>query len=155
MTSSCYTRVFITKDGRGSVTFMCIASFACHLIYLSLGKMKTTPVLWSCDTVNKILINSSPPSAAYMRQWIRSASVQTMACRLFGAKPLSEPLLGYCQLDPKEQTSAEWNFNQNTKHFIHENTCDDIVCEMAPILSRGGWVKDSIWKYNEVSLVLS
>ena len=46
------------------------------------------------------MINSSPPCAAYMRQWIGSASVQIMACRLFGAKPLSEPMLGYCQLDP-------------------------------------------------------
>ena len=45
-------------------------------------------------------INSSPPSAAYMRQWIRSTLVQIMACRLFGAKPLSEPVLGYCQLEP-------------------------------------------------------
>ena len=36
------------------------------------------------------LINSSPPSASYMRRWIRSALVQTMACRLFGAKPLSK-----------------------------------------------------------------
>ena len=46
------------------------------------------------------LINSSPPSAEYMRQWIRSALVQVMACRLFNAKPLSELVLGYCQLDP-------------------------------------------------------
>ena len=30
-------------------------------------------------------INSSPPSVAYMRQWIRSALIQIMACRLFGA----------------------------------------------------------------------
>ena len=29
-----------------------------------------------------------------------SALVQIMACRLFGAKPLSKPMLGYCQLDP-------------------------------------------------------
>ena len=35
--------------------------------------------------------NSSPPSAAYMRLWIRSALVQIMACHLFGAKPLSKP----------------------------------------------------------------
>ena len=28
-----------------------------------------------------------------------------MACRLFSAKPLSKPMLGYCQLDPKEQTN--------------------------------------------------
>ena len=25
--------------------------------------------------------------------------VQVMACRLFGAKPLPEPMLAYCQLD--------------------------------------------------------
>ena len=33
------------------------------------------------------------PSAAYMRQWTGSALVQVMACRLFGAKPLPEPML--------------------------------------------------------------
>ena len=47
-----------------------------------------------------MLFNSSPPSAAYMRQWIRSALVQIMACRLFGAKPLSKLMLGYRQFDP-------------------------------------------------------
>ena len=52
-------------------------------------------------------INSSPPSAAYMRQWIGSALVQIMACRLFGTKPLSKPMLGYCLLDPWEQTSVQ------------------------------------------------
>ena len=26
-----------------------------------------------------------------------------MACRLFGAKPLSEPILDYCKFDPWEQ----------------------------------------------------
>ena len=51
-------------------------------------------------------INSSPLSAAYMRQWIRSALVKIVACRLFGAKPLSKPMLGYGQLDPLEQTSV-------------------------------------------------
>ena len=55
-----------------------------------------------CEKMKKIKgINSSPPGAAYIRWWIRSALVQIMACRLFGAKPLSEPMLGYCQLDPK------------------------------------------------------
>ena len=33
-----------------------------------------------------------------MRRWIGSALVQIMACRLFGAKPFSKPMLGYCQL---------------------------------------------------------
>ena len=45
-------------------------------------------------------INSSLPGAAYMRQWIGSALVQIMACHLFDTKPLSNPVLGYCQLDP-------------------------------------------------------
>ena len=33
-----------------------------------------------------------------------------------------------------------WNFNQNTKLFIHENAFENIVCQMAAILSRGRWV---------------
>ena len=40
------------------------------------------------------------PSATYMRQWPGSALVQVMTCRLFGAKPLPEPLLIYCPLNP-------------------------------------------------------
>ena len=45
-------------------------------------------------------IKSSPPSDAYMCQWTGSTLVQIMACRLFGAKPLHEQTLTYCQLDP-------------------------------------------------------
>ena len=55
-----------------------------------------------------ILVNSSSPNAAYMRQWMALAFVQIMACRLFGAKPLSEPMLGYYQLDPHKQTSMKF-----------------------------------------------
>ena len=39
-------------------------------------------------------------ASAYMRQWIMSVLVQVMACCLFGAKPLSEPILVYWQLEP-------------------------------------------------------
>ena len=50
------------------------------------------------------LFNSSPPIVPYMCvviiSWTGSALVQVMACRLFGAKPLPEPMLEYCQLDP-------------------------------------------------------
>ena len=44
--------------------------------------------------------NSSLPSAAYMRQWIGSALVQILPCRIFGVKPLSKAILVYSQLDP-------------------------------------------------------
>ena len=36
-----------------------------------------------------------------------SSLVQIMACRLIGAKPLSEPMLDYCQLDPCEHISMK------------------------------------------------
>ena len=47
-----------------------------------------------------LYINSSPPSASYTHQWIGLALLQIMASCLFGTKPLSEPMLGYHQLDP-------------------------------------------------------
>ena len=34
----------------------------------------------------------------------------------------------------------QWNSDKNTKLFIHENAFENIVCEMAAILSRGRWV---------------
>ena len=39
-------------------------------------------------TSQMIYQNSSPPSAAYRRQWIRSALVLIMACRLFGNRTI-------------------------------------------------------------------
>ena len=44
----------------------------------------------------KLVINSSPPSAVHMRQWIGSVLVQIMVCHLFTAKPSYKPMLGYC-----------------------------------------------------------
>ena len=61
-------------------------------------------------------INSSAPRAAYMHQWIGSALVQIMACRLFSTKPLSKPRLVYFQLDPQEQTSEKFLSKYKTFH---------------------------------------
>ena len=40
-------------------------------------------------------------------------------------------------------------FNRNSNIFIQENALENIVCEMASILSRPQWVKDvlPVWKY--------
>ena len=54
-----------------------------------------------------------------------------MACHLFGDKPLSETMLGYWQSDP--------NFSEIL--FIHENASENIVFEIAAILSWRKWVK--------------
>ena len=48
----------------------------------------------------KGLLNESFPSATYMCQWTGSVLLQVMACRLFGAKPLPEPIMTYSQMDP-------------------------------------------------------
>ena len=40
-----------------------------------------------------------------------------------------------------ELDKLQWNSNQNTKLFIDENAVENVVCEMAAILSRGRWVK--------------
>ena len=54
-------------------------------------------LLFYCGLVQRLdLVNSSPLSARYMRQWTGAALVQIMACRLFGTMPLSKPMLGYC-----------------------------------------------------------
>ena len=43
------------------------------------------------------------PSDANTRQWGSLSLVGVMVCRLFGAKPLPEPMRLYCQFNPKEQ----------------------------------------------------
>ena len=71
-----------------------------------------------------------------MRHWPGSALVQAMTCRLSGAKSLPEPMLTYCQLGHLEQNSV--TFEKKSNIYIQENAFEDVVCEMAAILSRGG-----------------
>ena len=48
-------------------------------------------------------------------------------------------MMGYYQLDPKEQTSVKFQWKYES--FIQENASENIVSEIAAILSRGRWVK--------------
>ena len=81
-----------------------------------------------------------PPSAVYMRQWIGSALVQIMACRLFGTKPLSKQC--WVIVNWTLRNKLQWSFNPNIKLLIQENVPENIVCEMAAILSRFQCVKE-------------
>ena len=38
------------------------------------------------------------------------------------------------------RNKLQWNVNQNTKHFIHENSSENIVCEMEAIVSGRRWI---------------
>ena len=62
-----------------------------------------------------------------------------MACRLDGDKLLSEPMLTYCQLDPKEHISMK--FCLKFKYFVQENAFEHVVPEMVAILTQ----EDHIW----------
>ena len=65
--------------------------------FFTLTSGSNNPPYQKTRTYLSYIVNSSPPNAAYMRQWIRLTLVQIMACCLFGTKPLSKPMLGHCQ----------------------------------------------------------
>ena len=60
--------------------------------------------------------------------------VQIMACRLFGTKPLSEPVLEFVNWNLRKQLQR--NLKRNFYIFIHEYAFENVVCKMAGILSR-------------------
>ena len=66
-------------------------SFILHNIPFSILKNYYNLASWSNGKLNSVR-----PSDAYMHRSTRPLLVQLMACRLVGAKPLSEPILGYC-----------------------------------------------------------
>ena len=81
-------------------------------------------------------LNSSPPSAAYMRQWIHQILVPVIGCRLFCAEPLLEQMLTFCQLDPLERSSAKFEFKYEIFLFMKMHLKMSSA-KMAAILSRG------------------
>ena len=58
-----------------------------------------------------------------------------MACRLIGTEPLSELMLTNYHLDTYKHTSVK--FDKIAQIFIHEKAFENVVWEMAVILSRG------------------
>ena len=86
----------------------------CELTHCGLNEMvPTLPItFWSASSSLKkfelISLKFFPPL------------VQIMACRLDGAKPLSEPMLEYCWLDPWEQTSVKY---QSKFELFHPRKC--------------------------------
>ena len=74
--------------------------------------------------------NSLKPSDPYLRQWSRPSLVYLMACRLFGTKPLSEPMMTYCQFDHKEHISM--------KHYLKFRSFHSRKCIWKDCLRNGG-----------------
>ena len=61
-------------------------------------------LVWNSPASISWGFNSSPPSAAYMRQWSGSAFFQIMAYHLFGTRPLPKPKWGRDKMAAISQT---------------------------------------------------
>ena len=72
-----------------------------------------------------VTLNSSSPSAAYMRHSIGSALVQIMACRIFGAKPLSKKYACLLSTVPLGTNFSEI-LTQNSKFLIQGNAFENV-----------------------------
>ena len=68
-----------------------------------------------------IFLNSSPPGAIYLCCWTGSALMQIMACRLFSAKSLPEPMPTCCQLNLYEQSTVKFEskYKKNSFKNVH------------------------------------
>ena len=62
-----------------------------------------------------------------MRQRSGSSLVHVMACRLFGAKPLPEPLL--LIVNGTHGNKFQRNSNRNSVIFFQENAFENVVCQ--------------------------
>ena len=68
-----------------------------------------------CDTDDAAILQHIMQYPFHIAQWTGSSLVQVMACRLFGARPLPEPMLVYCPLDSWEKVSVK--FEVEFYHF--------------------------------------
>ena len=89
-----------------------------------------------CRAITKVryaMINPYSHITAYMRQWTGSALVQIMAYCSVPSQNLNQCLV---VVSWNLRHKLQWDF-QNTKHFIHQNAYENVVCEVAVILPRG------------------
>ena len=88
--------------------------------------------------------NSLRPRDAYMGQWCNHYCFRSlMACRLAGAKPLSETKAGILFIETL-MNKLQWNFNPNYNSFIQRSAFESVVCDILAILSRPQWGKDKV-----------
>ena len=86
-----------------------------------------------------------------MCQWIKSSLVQLMACHLLSTKPLPEPMLTYCQLNPKEYISIfffeiqELSFSKMYFDGLVQDISKYMVLSAMELLQS--YTKPSIGKY--------
>ena len=111
----------------------------CHRILVAHGLHWTQVTLVTyqgkiiCIIVGTIdKFNSTRPCDAYMRYWLMASLVQIMACRLFGAKPLSKSVMALL-LTGDFGIKCKWNFNRDLLSFIQAKEFKNVVFKTTAI----------------------
>ena len=107
----------------------CVIDFLFDLhyfsLYESLFQWLRKPTLKSIQgtemSIIVMILNHLPdslgPSDTYVNQYNIPSLLLIMAGRLTGAKPMSEPMLSYCQLVPKEHISYKFHVKFKSLHL--------------------------------------
>ena len=113
-------------------------TYKCDFTHLTDTFTKTE--IFVTGEVNDGSFNSSYPSAAYINASVNRASIGSDN----GLSPIRRQAIiktnavqCWVIVNWTLRNKVQWNLNQNTKVFIHENAYENIVCEMAAILCRG------------------
>ena len=101
-----------------------------------IGNIKT--LMWGHCNNNAISVLQMTKSPVR-----KCALFQIMACQLFGAKALPKPMMTYCQLNPKEQTSVKFEPKYEVFHSW-KRICKDLLRNGWHFVQGGGWVNISI-----------
>ena len=71
------------------------------------------------------MVNSWRLSDAYIRYWPGSSMIQVIACHLFGAKRLREPMM--IPVNWIVRSEVQWTFYRNWKCYIYEIAFENVV----------------------------
>ena len=120
-TENCHDANFTDTCGNG----------CCHMT-TSGATMTTKLATWQHLLFSVLLFNVLRSKDAHVRRRTRSSLIEVMACRLFGAKPLSRPILDNCQWDPKEHISIKSYLKIKR---VHRKAFENVLCRLSAILS--------------------
>ena len=92
-------------DGDNSIMISDLKKFFCTHHLAAVQKDTGSTFM---NVLHFVVLNSSSLCDALIHQWMRSSLVEVMVCHLCGAKPLVEPVLANCQLDPWQHTLVKF-----------------------------------------------
>ena len=112
-----------------------------HYVFRNKENVTVTIIVIKLGNLSLMRLTHLPPGAAYVHRWTGSVWFRQW---LVACSAPSHYLNQYWFIiNWTLRSKLQWNLNQNTIILIHENACENVVCETATILSRWKWVK--VW----------